>query len=112
MHREPRLIENDYRLCIVPPRPAPTPAVTASGIPKRRARDWIDEAEPSERALYSGAVIVADGDGGLDAALVLRSVFRRPSPSRTTSCGGTPRGRSSATGVLFAAPPTRTSWRT
>ncbi|SOD62674.1 salicylate synthetase [Streptomyces zhaozhouensis] len=53
------------------------PAVTASGIPKARACTWIDDAEPAERGLYSGAVIVADGDGTLDAALVLRSVYRR-----------------------------------
>ncbi|ONK09524.1 salicylate synthase [Streptomyces sp. MP131-18] len=53
------------------------PAVTASGIPKRRACDWIDEVEPTERGLYSGAVIAADGEGALDAALVLRSVYRR-----------------------------------
>ncbi|WP_308277295.1 salicylate synthase [Streptomyces ginkgonis] len=53
------------------------PAVTASGIPKAAACDWISRAERPGRGLYSGAVITADADGSLDAALVLRSVFRR-----------------------------------
>ncbi|MDT0269008.1 salicylate synthase [Streptomyces sp. DSM 44915] len=53
------------------------PAVTASGIPKRAAYDWIAEHESTERGLYSGAVLTLDGDGSLDAALVLRSVYRR-----------------------------------
>ena len=53
------------------------PAVTASGIPKAAACDWITGVERPGRGLYSGAVITADADGSLDAALVLRSVFRR-----------------------------------
>jgi salicylate synthase len=52
------------------------PAVTASGIPKGAACELIQDVE-QERGLYSGAVLVADADGTLDAALVLRSVFRR-----------------------------------
>jgi salicylate synthetase len=51
------------------------PAITASGIPKRAACDLIRQAEP-ERGLYSGAVLTAGADGTLDAALVLRTVFR------------------------------------
>ncbi|WP_430785138.1 salicylate synthase [Actinoplanes sp. G11-F43] len=51
------------------------PAITASGIPKRPAYDLIRAVE-SGRGLYSGAVLTADADGTLDAALVLRSVFR------------------------------------
>jgi salicylate synthase len=53
------------------------PAVTASGIPKAAACAWISGAEATDRGLYSGAVITADADGSLDAALVLRSVYRR-----------------------------------
>ncbi|MFI6582236.1 salicylate synthase [Embleya sp. NPDC050493] len=53
------------------------PAVTASGIPKRAAFEAIHRYEPGPRGLYSGAVLTADARGGLDAALVLRTVFRR-----------------------------------
>jgi yersiniabactin salicyl-AMP ligase len=52
------------------------PAVTASGIPKREALDSIRRHEPQPRGLYSGCVITVDSDGTLDAALVLRSVYR------------------------------------
>lgn len=45
-------------------------AVTASGIPKAQACELIRTLDPS-RGLYSGA------DGTLDAALVLRSVYRQ-----------------------------------
>ncbi len=51
------------------------PAITASGVPKAPACDLIRTVEP-ERGLYSGAILTADADGTLDAALVLRSVFR------------------------------------
>ncbi|WP_319002852.1 salicylate synthase [Burkholderia anthina] len=51
------------------------PAVTASGIPKRHAIDAIGRLEPGPRGLYSGCVLIADSDGALDAALVLRSMF-------------------------------------
>lgn len=53
------------------------PAVTASGIPLAEACDFIAETEPGDRGLYSGVVLMADADGSLDAALVLRTVFRR-----------------------------------
>ncbi|MBB0244928.1 salicylate synthase [Streptomyces alkaliphilus] len=53
------------------------PAVTASGIPKSAAYGLIRDAEPEPRGLYSGAVLAADRDGSIDAALVLRSVYRR-----------------------------------
>jgi salicylate synthetase len=51
------------------------PAVTASGIPKAAAYEVIQAYEPGPRGLYSGAVLRATGDGDLDAALVLRTVF-------------------------------------
>ncbi|OCC14045.1 Isochorismate synthase/isochorismate lyase [Streptomyces sp. PTY087I2] len=53
------------------------PAITASGIPKKEACERIRLSEKTSRGLYSGAVIMVDGDGTLDAALVLRSVYRR-----------------------------------
>ncbi|UCM87046.1 salicylate synthase [Streptomyces marincola] len=53
------------------------PAITASGIPKAAACERIVRSEANGRGLYSGAVLTADADGSLDAALVLRSVFRR-----------------------------------
>lgn len=53
------------------------PAVTASGVPKPAAYRVIRHHEPAARGLYSGAVVTVDADGSLDAALVLRTVFRR-----------------------------------
>lgn len=52
------------------------PAVTASGIPKRAALASIRRHEKQPRGLYSGCVFVADADGAMDGALVLRSVYR------------------------------------
>mgnify|MGYP001809786265 CR=1 FL=1 len=53
------------------------PAVTASGIPKRPAIEAIERHESGPRGLYSGCVLIADSDGALDAALVLRTVYRQ-----------------------------------
>jgi len=52
------------------------PAVTATGIPKREAIEAIGHHEPVGRGLYSGCVMIADSDGALDAALVLRSMYQ------------------------------------
>lgn len=52
------------------------PAVTASGIPKKEAIEAIGRIEKEPRGLYSGSVLIADKDGYLDAALVLRSIFQ------------------------------------
>jgi salicylate synthase len=52
------------------------PAVTAAGVPGRSALETIVEAEREERELYAGVVCMADAAGGLDAALVLRSIFQ------------------------------------
>lgn len=53
------------------------PAVTASGVPKRAAFDLIRRLEGHDRGLYAGAVLQIEPDGALDAALVLRTLFRR-----------------------------------
>ncbi|TGB15114.1 salicylate synthase [Streptomyces sp. MZ04] len=53
------------------------PAVTASGVPKEAAYASIRTHEPQARGLYSGAVLTVDQDGAMDAALVLRAVYRR-----------------------------------
>lgn len=53
------------------------PAVTASGIPKAVACELIRRYEDQPRSLYSGAVLIVDEDGALDAALVLRAVFQQ-----------------------------------
>ncbi|MEV3859281.1 salicylate synthase [Streptomyces sp. NPDC050095] len=53
------------------------PAVTATGIPKAPAYDLIRQLEGEARALYSGTVLTCDSQGGLDATLVLRSIFQR-----------------------------------
>jgi salicylate synthetase len=52
------------------------PAVTATGAPKREALAALSRYEEGPRGLYGGAVITADTEGALDAALVLRTVFR------------------------------------
>jgi salicylate synthase len=52
------------------------PAVTATGVPKVPALQAIRRHENGLRGLYGGAVFAAGADGSLDAALVLRSVFR------------------------------------
>jgi salicylate synthetase len=53
------------------------PAVTVSGIPKAASVDAILRFDESPRELYSGAVVMFSADGGLDAALTLRSVYER-----------------------------------
>jgi salicylate synthetase len=53
------------------------PAVTASGIPKAPSVDAILRLDESPRELYSGAVVMFSADGGLDAALTLRSAYER-----------------------------------
>ncbi|MCD5351436.1 salicylate synthase [Kineosporia mesophila] len=52
------------------------PAITATGVPKAAALEAIREYE-QPRGVYSGAVVNTTSDGALDAALVLRTVFRR-----------------------------------
>lgn len=53
------------------------PAVTASGVPKSAVYPSIRSNEPRARGLYSGAVLTVDQNGAMDAALVLRSVYRQ-----------------------------------
>lgn len=53
------------------------PAVTASGVPKRAAYSSIQRHESRERDVYGGAVLTVDHEGGLDAALALRTIFQR-----------------------------------
>jgi len=53
------------------------PAVTGSGVPKEAAYVAIRRYETEPRGLYSGAVLTVDQSGALDAALVLRSVYRQ-----------------------------------
>lgn len=51
------------------------PAITATGAPKAAALEAISRWEQGPRGLYGGAVLLAEHDGSLDAALVLRTVF-------------------------------------
>ncbi|CAM5506306.1 salicylate synthase [Streptomyces spiroverticillatus] len=53
------------------------PAVTASGVPKEAAYESIRRNEPETRGLYSGTVLTVDHSGAMDAALVLRSAYRK-----------------------------------
>lgn len=45
-------------------------------MPKSAAYDLIRRHEPEPRGLYSGAVLMVSSEGDLDAALVLRTVYR------------------------------------
>ncbi len=58
-------------------------AVTPSGIPKREAIEAIGRIEKDARNLYSGSVMIYDSDGKMDAALVLRSIFKTKSETWT-----------------------------
>ncbi|MBY4570898.1 salicylate synthase [Gordonia sp. PS3] len=51
------------------------PSITASGIPKAPALEAIYRLEPARRELYSGAVLIADSSGELEATLALRTIF-------------------------------------
>lgn len=53
------------------------PAVTVTGTPRPSACDYIRTSEEAPRGLYGGAVLTLDSDGGLDAALVLRTLFQQ-----------------------------------
>jgi anthranilate synthase component 1/salicylate synthetase len=53
------------------------PAVTASGVPKQAAYQSIRTHESESRGLYSGAVLMVEQDGAMDAALVLRAAYRQ-----------------------------------
>jgi anthranilate synthase component 1/salicylate synthetase len=53
------------------------PSVTASGVPKAAAYAGIRAHERRARGLYSGAVLTVDQNGAMDAALVLRAVYRQ-----------------------------------
>jgi anthranilate/para-aminobenzoate synthase component I len=53
------------------------PAVTASGVPKDAAYASIRSHETEMRGLYSGAVLTVEQGGAMDAALVLRAVYRQ-----------------------------------
>lgn len=55
------------------------PAVTASGIPKAEGVEAILRLDEAPRGLYSGAVVMITPDGGLDAALALRTAYQRGS---------------------------------
>jgi salicylate synthetase len=53
------------------------PSVTASGIPKRAGVDAIFRHDEAPRGLYSGAVMLVEPTGALEATLVLRAVYQR-----------------------------------
>jgi salicylate synthetase len=73
------------------------PAVTASGIPKAASMDAILRLDESPRELYSGAVVMFSADGGLDAALTLRTAYE---------CDGRTWLRAGA-GIIAASDPDR-----
>jgi salicylate synthase len=64
------------------------PAVTATGVPKWAACALIRELEPERRGLYGGAVLTLDHEGVLDAALVLRALYRQHGRTWLRAGGG------------------------
>lgn len=64
------------------------PAVTASGIPKAVASAYIRDHEPERRGLYGAAVLTVDHEGTLDAAVVLRAVYRQNGRTWLRAGGG------------------------
>ncbi len=52
---------------------ATLPAGTVSGAPKIRAMEIIDELEPHERGIYSGAVGYIGWNGNMDTAIAIRT---------------------------------------
>jgi anthranilate synthase component 1 len=49
------------------------PAGTVSGAPKVRAKEIIDELEPSKRGIYAGAVGYLGFNGDMDVAIAIRT---------------------------------------
>jgi len=64
------------------------PAVTASGVPKEAAFAHIRGHETERRGLYGGAVLTIDHEGTLDAALVLRAIYRQRGRTWLRAGGG------------------------
>jgi salicylate synthetase len=52
------------------------PSITATGIPKRAAIAAIGRLESAPRELYSGAVLMIEGERRFEAALVLRAAYQ------------------------------------
>ncbi|MCB0280970.1 MAG: anthranilate synthase component I [Calditrichaeota bacterium] len=55
------------------------PAGTLSGAPKIRAMEIIDELEPTERAVYGGAIGYFDFSGNMDWCIAIRTVVLKDS---------------------------------
>jgi anthranilate synthase component 1 len=51
------------------------PAGTVTGAPKVRAMQIIEELEPDERGVYSGAVGYIDYAGNLDTCIAIRTLW-------------------------------------
>ena len=65
------------------------PALTVTGGPKRESIDAIGRIELHlPRNLYGGCVMIADNDGAIDAALVLRAVFQKNKKAWTRTGAG------------------------
>ncbi|MGI8835593.1 MAG: anthranilate synthase component I family protein [Pyrinomonadaceae bacterium] len=50
------------------------PAGTVTGAPKVRAMEIIQQLEPTQRGVYSGAILYADYAGNLDSCIAIRMV--------------------------------------
>ena len=56
-------------------RGQPAPRVAATGAPKRRAMEVIDELEPSRREVYCGNLVRLGFDGNLDSSITIRTAL-------------------------------------
>ena len=82
------------------------PSVTASGIPKHAGVDAIFRLDETERGLYAGAVVAVAPDGGVEATLVLRAVYRR---TDQRGCAPGPAWSGSPTRIASSRRPARSS---
>jgi para-aminobenzoate synthetase component 1 len=64
------------------------PAGSMTGAPKLRATQLLDELERRPRGIYSGAFGYFSGDGGIELAMVIRSIVIDPAGATVGAGGG------------------------
>ena len=64
------------------------PAGTLSGAPKIRAMELIHSLESTRRNFYGGALIIADTQGDLDTAILIRTLLKADKRVKIQSGGG------------------------
>ena len=64
------------------------PAGTVSGAPKIRAREIIDELEPTRRGPYAGSVGYIDFSGNMDTCIAIRTMLLKNGKAYVQAGGG------------------------